>query len=123
MRERQFLYQLKSFCFSAAQISTELENIEATKNFTFRKRDISRKRLLEDFDQFEISVRNQAALMFEFYEVTYCLEGSIRSVVAEALEEDFKEAVESEPNKNEKNSWWEGDWISDEIRKKVCERQ
>ena len=123
MRERQFLYQLNAFGFSAAQISTELENIEATKNFTFRKRDISRKRLLEDFDQFEISVRNQAALMSEFYEVTYCLEGSIRSVVAEALEEDFKEAVESEPNKNEKNSWWEGDWISDEIRKKVCERQ
>ena len=56
MRERQFLYQLNAFGFSAVQISTELENIEATKNFTFRKRDISRKRLLEDFDQFEISV-------------------------------------------------------------------
>lgn len=56
--------------------------------------------------------------MSEFYEVTYYLEVSIRSVVAEALEEDFKEAVESEPNKNEKNSWWEGVRISDEIRKK-----
>ena len=62
-------------------------------------------------------MRNQAALMSEFYEVTYYLEVSIRSVVAEALEEDFKEAVESEPNKNEKNSWWEGVWISDEIKK------
>ena len=118
MRERQLLHQLKNLCFSAAQISTKLENIEATKNFTFRKRDILRKRLHEDFDQFEISVRNQAALMSEFYEVTYYLEVSIRSVVAEALEEDFKEAVESEPNKNEKNSWWEGVRISDEIRKK-----
>ena len=119
MRERQFLYQLKSFCFSAAQISTKLENIEATKNFTFRKRDVSRKRLHEDFDQFEISVRNQVALMSEFYEVTYYLEVSIRSVVAEALEEDFKEVVESEPNKNEKNSWWEGVRISDEIKKSL----
>ena len=36
MRERQLLHQLKNLCFSAAQISTELENIEATKNFTFK---------------------------------------------------------------------------------------
>lgn len=58
------------------------------------------------YAQFEASFRKEAQLMSRHYEVFYCLEKSIRSLIIELMNEKFK------------TNWWE-ERVNDEIKKNV----
>jgi hypothetical protein len=45
----------------------------------------SKGRKTADYDQFEADLRSEAARMSEFYEIFYCLENSVRKLVADIL--------------------------------------
>jgi HEPN superfamily Swt1-like protein len=59
------------------------------------------------YAQFDVAVRVEAGTMREHYEVFYCLEKSIRSIISETLEEA------------EKANWWDTARIPEIIKKDV----
>jgi hypothetical protein len=60
------------------------------------------------YPQFEQSVRREAAVMSEHYEVFYCLEQAIRKLIVETLEDA------------EGTNWWEGTRIPPDIKSAVA---
>ncbi|NNM74919.1 Swt1 family HEPN domain-containing protein [Enterovirga aerilata] len=74
--------------------------------------DNRRGRKSSDYDQFEAALRSEAARMSEFYEVFYCLENSIRKLVADIL-------IDAEGA-----DWWESKRVDeDRIRKPATQRR
>ena len=61
----------------------------------------SKNRKSADYEQFEAALRTEAARMSEFYEVFYCLENSIRKLVADIM-------VEAEGA-----DWWNGNRVDE----------
>ena len=79
---------LRAFGVSGVQAAADIEAVESEYNFEILERRRSEKtRKLEGYDQFEGAVRSQASEMSEFYEIFYCLEVSIRQLVANTLED------------------------------------
>jgi hypothetical protein len=69
-------------------------------------------RKVAEYAQFEATLRHEAARMSEFYEIFYCLENSIRRLVAETL-------VEAEGA-----DWWSSSRVEDKrIREPAALRQ
>lgn len=65
-----------------------------------------------EYEQFEASLRAEAARMSEFYEVFYCLENSIRSLVSDILLD------------SEGADWWDGARVDEKrIREPALNRQ
>jgi hypothetical protein len=74
--------------------------------------NIPKNRKLSEYEQFEAALRTEAARMSEFYEVFYCLENSIRKLVADIL-------VDAEGA-----DWWNGDRVDDKrIREPAAVRR
>jgi hypothetical protein len=79
---------IRAFGMTGLQISSSMSRIE--KQFGIElSHDVTatRNRKAAEYDQFEYAMRMQAARMSEFYEVFYCLENSIRKLVADILVE------------------------------------
>jgi hypothetical protein len=71
-----------------------------------------KSRKAAEYEQFEGALRSEAARMSEFYEVFYCLENSIRKLVADVL-------IESDGA-----DWWNGDRVDEKrIREPAAGRQ
>ncbi len=93
---------IRAFGMSGLQILSGLTRIE-------REYDIKlghvvaapTGRKAEEYEQFEAALRVEAARMSEFYEVFYCLENSIRKLVADILV-DAKGA-----------GWWTSDLVDE----------
>lgn len=99
---------LRAFGMSGAQIQSDLSAIEREKGIKLRTdRTLDNSRKHEDFANFEASVREDASWMSEYYEIFYCLEVSIRSLISRTLS-----AAEG-PN------WWESDRVSEGIKNEV----
>jgi hypothetical protein len=77
--------RIRLFGFSHPALERELDRVERILNVDLGRDEPDDKD--EDYyPQFAQALRNEAADMSEHYEVFYCLEGSIRKLVAETLE-------------------------------------
>lgn len=73
---------------SGAQVAAELKKIEREKGITLKSRQEERKaRKHEDYSNFEQTIRAEASLMSEYYEIFYCLEVSIRKLIHDTMTE------------------------------------
>ncbi len=105
---------IRAFGMSGLQISLNMAEIERQFDIDLgheRKAAIKDRKAAE-YEQFEASLRIEAARMSEFYEVFYCLENSIRKLVDAIMIED------SGPD------WWSGTRVDeDKIRKPAAARR
>ncbi|MCU4178092.1 Swt1 family HEPN domain-containing protein [Bosea sp. BH3] len=98
---------------SGLQIASGMSRIE--KQFGIElghlpKKERSRK--TTEYEQFEASLRTESLRMSEFYEIFYCLENSIRRLVADIILE------------SEGPSWWESSRIDEKrIKEPVAQRR
>lgn len=77
---------IRAFGMTGLQIAASMEKIERTYGIDLGwSTSAPRGRKVAEYEQFEASLRTEAARMSEFYEVFYCLENSIRSLVADIL--------------------------------------
>lgn len=79
---------IRAFGMTGLQISANLSRIE--NEFAVNLGHVSgaaANRKAMEYEQFEADLRSEAARMSEFYEVFYCLENSIRQLVADLLSE------------------------------------
>lgn len=77
---------IRAFGMSGLQIVSNLSQVE--KEFSINLGHLAdgpKNRKATEYKQFEVNLRNEAARMSEFYEVFYCLENSIRKLVADML--------------------------------------
>lgn len=102
---------IRSFAMSGHLITEELKRIEQEFGIelghTPKAQDAT---AVEYYPQFEQSVRAEAAEMSQHYELFYCLEQSIRKLIAETLQD----AAGSD--------WWNSGKIPPEIHKEVATR-
>lgn len=82
--------KIKLFAFSHQMIEQELNAIEKKYGINIRIGvDTESDRDEQYYPQFEQSVRNEASAMATHYELFYCLEKSIRTLIMEKLEAEF----------------------------------
>jgi hypothetical protein len=99
---------------SGLQISLNMSNLERQfeVDLGFEQKIARKNRKTAEYEQFESALRVDAARMSEFYEVFYCLENSIRKLVADIMIEDGGA------------DWWNGNRVDEEkIRKPVGARR
>jgi hypothetical protein len=100
---------LRAFGMSGAQLISGLEELEEVQghNILPNAGVISKNRELSGYDQFESDVRSAASDMSEYYEIFYCLEVSIRRLIANTL------------HSAEGAEWWDSSRVGDELKKYV----
>lgn len=79
---------VRAFGMSGLQVSSRLRQVE--KDYAVDlgfDRSSAKNRKAAEYEQFEASLRAEAARMSEFYEVFYCLENSMRELVADIMVE------------------------------------
>lgn len=109
MTNKGFLDRIRAFGMTGFQIRDDLSQIEKSKAVRLIPRPRAEKvRKLEGYDQFEGTVRADAAAMSEYYEIFYCLEVSIRQLVENILEEA------------EGADWWNSSRVNEEFRSYVA---
>jgi hypothetical protein len=97
---------IRAFGMTGLQISSSMSQIESEFGVQLGHDTSPRGRKTEDYEQFEAALRAEASRMSEFYEVFYCLENSIRTLVGDIM-------VEAEGA-----DWWSGNRVdADRIRK------
>jgi Swt1-like HEPN len=88
---------VRAFGMTGLQISSSMSRIERQFGIDLgHDPSAPKNRKAAEYEQFEAALREDAARMSEFYEVFYCLENSIRKLVADI----FVEA--------EGPDWWNG---------------
>jgi Swt1-like HEPN len=102
--------KIKLFALSNQIVESELDHIEERYAIELgRKQSTNEDREDEYYPQFQISIRNEAQAMAEYYELFYCLEKTIRNLVREKLESEkgpewWEECVPSNIRDNAKNN-------------------
>jgi hypothetical protein len=104
---------IRAFGMTGLQISSAMSKIERDFGVSLgHDPGGAPGRKTADYEQFEAALRNEAARMSEFYEVFYCLENSIRKLVADMLAEA------------EGPTWWNSARIDDKrIREPTASRR
>jgi hypothetical protein len=105
---------IRAFGMSGLQISLSMSNIERQFDIDLghEKTTAIKNRKAAEYEQFEATLRTEAARMSEFYEVFYCLENSIRKLVGAIMVEDSGA------------DWWNGNRVDeDKIRKPAASRR
>ncbi|MFC1724415.1 Swt1 family HEPN domain-containing protein [candidate division KSB1 bacterium] len=97
--------RIKLFGMSHSLFESDLDKVEQKLKIDL-KRDIKEEKDDIYYPQFSHALRQEAAEMGKHYELFYCLEKSIRSLIAETLESEYGE------------NWWESK-VPDEIKKNV----
>ncbi|MBY9066511.1 hypothetical protein K1X12_06350 [Hyphomonas sp. WL0036] len=96
---------------SGAQIAADIEQVETRYQIELGFRNGLREaRQLENYDQFESAIRSQASEMSEYYEIFFCLENSIRTMISRTLQDA------------EEGDWWDTDRVDPAIKKEVQDR-
>lgn len=104
---------IRAFGMTGLQISSSMSKIEREFGIHLGH-DVaaSKDRKTAEYEQFEAALRKEAARMSEFYEIFYCLENSIRKLVADIL-------VEADGP-----DWWNGKRVDEKrIREPVTGRR
>lgn len=86
MNNRLYEALIKQFGVTNMIIESELRQIEATHNVVLRPTKNKPKDDQTYYPQFDESIRREAQEMSEHYEIFYCLEKSIRSLIREQME-------------------------------------
>jgi hypothetical protein len=81
--------QIKLFGLNNLAIEAEISSVESQLNIAFRQNPESRDRDEEFYPQFPERIRVEAEKMARHYEIFYCLETSIRQLIAQRLSEEF----------------------------------
>ena len=77
---------IRAFGMTGLQISSSMSKIEKAFGVELgHDLGAAKSRKTAAYEQFELALRVEAARMSEFYEVFYCLENSIRKLVADIL--------------------------------------
>lgn len=77
---------IRAFGMSGLQISSSMGRIEKKYGVDLGwSSRVDPSRRVSEYEQFEFDLRSEASRMSEFYEVFYCLENSIRSLVTDTL--------------------------------------
>lgn len=104
---------VRAFGMSGLQITTNLSRLE--KDFGIQlghDQTAPAGRKTTEYEQFEGDLRKEAARMSEFYEIFYCLENSIRKLVADIM-------IESEGA-----DWWDSKRVDEKrIREPAAQRR
>lgn len=86
-KNREILDKLKAFGMTNQMISEDLSAISKRYSIDLGQGVIGSKRINNDYYlQFDANIKAEAATMSAHYELFYCLERSIRVLVAETLE-------------------------------------
>ena len=103
---------VRAFGMSGAQIASDMADVESRYDVDLGfQTNVRVARRLENYDQFEKEIRQQALEISEFYEIFYCLENSIRSLISNTL----KDAQGAE--------WWDTNCIPPAVKAEVKSRQ
>ncbi|MDH2384563.1 Swt1 family HEPN domain-containing protein [Bradyrhizobium sp. CER78] len=105
---------IRAFGMAGLQISLSMSKIEREFGIDLghETKTAAKNRKAAEYEQFEAMLRSEAAQMSEFYEVFYCLENSIRKLVADVMVEDAGA------------DWWNGTRVDeDKIRKPAASRR
>ncbi|NIE84670.1 MULTISPECIES: Swt1 family HEPN domain-containing protein [Burkholderia] len=105
--------QLRSFGMSGYLLTDELRNVERQFNVELghAPMTVAAEVPTDYYPQFERDVRREAAEMARHFEVFYCLERSIRSLISETLQDALGDA------------WWSSGKIPSNIASAVKDRQ
>src|SRR5262249_21207390 len=77
---------VRAFGMSGLQISSSMSRLEKQFNINLgHDTSAPTGRKVAEYEQFEAALRLEAARMSEFYEIFYCLENSIRKLVADVM--------------------------------------
>jgi len=99
------LSRIKLFALANSLAENELDKIESELDLNLGRIEKKEVQAKSYYLQFNSDYRKEARMMAQHYEVFYCLEKSIRSLVVELMFEKYGE------------SWW--DKVKEEIRKSV----
>jgi hypothetical protein len=104
---------IRAFGMTGLQISSSMSRIEREFGIELgHDRAAPKGRKTAEYEQFEVILRTEAARMSEFYEIFYCLENSIRKLVADIL-------IEAEGA-----DWWNGKRVDEKrIREPAAGRR
>lgn len=81
--------KLKLFRFSHELVENQLDKIESQFKIDLgRKQETEAEKDEEYYPQFEESIRIEAKNMGQYYELLYCLENSIRKLIADKMESE-----------------------------------
>lgn len=102
---------VRSFGMTGLQISSQLERIEESFSIELGHSKKPRKtKKADEYEQFAATLRAEASRMSEFYEVFYCLENSIRTLVDDVLTEE------------EGADWWNCERVDENKIRKEADR-
>jgi len=101
---------VRSFGMSGFLITDELKRIEEQYSIELGHLPKPRASAVEYYPQFEQAVRTEAAAASEHYEVIYCLEQSIRKLIAETLEDTAGA------------DWWNSGKVPPDVQQEVNKR-
>ena len=111
MMDSKLKNHIRAFGMSGYLVTDELRGVEEKYNIDLgHVRSGAEQQEAQYYPQFEQTVRAEAALMSQHYELFYCLETSIRKLIFDTLTDD------SGPK------WWESDRVSEKIRADVVSR-
>src|SRR5690606_30642731 len=106
MDNKEILSKVKLFTIANSITEYELNKVEESFDVDLGRKEKLEIKQKDYYLQFNADYRKEAKLMGQHYEVFYCLEKSIRSLIVELMEEKFKE------------NWWL-EKVNEEIRKNV----
>lgn len=98
--------KIRLFVLANSITENELDKIEQEFDYNLGRSTDENPPEKDYYLQFDTSFRKEAKEMSKHYEVFYCLEKSIRSLVVQLMNEKYG------------NKWWE-EKVSDEIKKNV----
>jgi hypothetical protein len=102
---------IRSFGMSGLLVSEELRGLEKQLGIDLGHQPPKTPENVTDYyPQFEERVRREASSMARHYELFYCLENAIRSLIAETLQESAG------------SDWWASGKIPDAVKKGVADR-
>lgn len=98
--------KVKLFVLANSLTETALDEVENKHQLDLGRKQKEPQKEQDYYAQFDLVFRKEAREMSRHYEVFYCLEKSIRSLVVQLMHEKYGE------------NWWE-DKVDEEIRKNV----
>src|SRR6476660_5116920 len=98
--------KIKLFVLANSLTENSLDKVEAAHDLDLGRKEKEPIKEQDYYKQFDSSFRKEAKEMSKHYEVFYCLERSIRSLVVQLMREEYKD------------NWWD-ERVKEEIRKNV----
>jgi len=105
MNSNDTLSKIKLFSLANSLTENELDKIESEFDIDLGRNEKKEIQYKSFYLQFSSDYRKEARTMAKHYEVFYCLEKSIRSLVVELMEEKYG------------GDWWNN--VKEDIRKNV----